>query len=215
VLQRLSGGNCQGEAVWSKANALLDAKRPGDFNQAMMELGATICTPRPPQCLVCPLMSWCSTRGADPKLRRAVRKHRQVSYVLARRNGAVMLVRRPRDAKLMAGMWELPISVVEQNGHAPLAKFRHSITDTDYEVVVHERRDDCERSDRKGSFDCGAQQTRASAQDDSKKGSLRQASSGAAQADAVAARWCTRQQWQRMALTGLTRKILRKLEGES
>ena len=49
----------------ASAEALLSRERPGDFNQAMMELGATICTPRLPQCLLCPLISWCGTRGQD------------------------------------------------------------------------------------------------------------------------------------------------------
>ena len=51
VLERLLGRDGGREAAWQHAEALLDRERPGDFNQAMMELGATICTPRSPQCL--------------------------------------------------------------------------------------------------------------------------------------------------------------------
>src|SRR5882724_4039696 len=51
VLARLQGKQLAGEAVWQAAGELLDRKRPGDFNQAMMELGATMCTPRSPSCL--------------------------------------------------------------------------------------------------------------------------------------------------------------------
>src|ERR1700678_561123 len=49
------------QIAWQQAEALLDRKRAGDFNQAMMELGATICTPRAPQCLICPVHSFCQT----------------------------------------------------------------------------------------------------------------------------------------------------------
>ncbi|KAM9324628.1 adenine DNA glycosylase [Gastrophryne carolinensis] len=47
------------EALWTLANELVDPARPGDFNQAMMELGATVCTPKKPLCLECPLQSQC------------------------------------------------------------------------------------------------------------------------------------------------------------
>jgi len=63
VLQRISGQRSAGERLWTIANRLLDTKRPGDFNQAMMELGATVCTPRAPACLTCRVREMCATRG--------------------------------------------------------------------------------------------------------------------------------------------------------
>ncbi len=48
----------------TEANALLDRSRPGDFNQAMMELGATICVPRSPDCAACPVAAFCAARAA-------------------------------------------------------------------------------------------------------------------------------------------------------
>ena len=65
VLERLLGREDGREVAWQRAEALLDRERPGDFNQAMMELGATVCTPRAPQCLVCPVNSLCVTRGVE------------------------------------------------------------------------------------------------------------------------------------------------------
>jgi len=125
------------EAAWEQAEALLDRRRPGDFNQAMMELGATICTPRAPKCLFCPLNSFCKARGAEQPLRGLVRKSRELNYALVRKNGSVLLVRRPVDAALMAGMWELPILSPEKvNGDLPFMRLRHSITDTDYRIAV-------------------------------------------------------------------------------
>ncbi len=125
------------EAAWQQAEALLARKRPGDFNQAMMELGATICKPRAPKCLLCPLNSFCKSRGAQKPAPTSARKSKELCYTLARKNGAVLLVRRPADASLMAGMWELPmLSADKVNGDMPLLRLRHSITDTDYRIAV-------------------------------------------------------------------------------
>ena len=63
VLQRVSGARLTGEEFWEAAERRLDRARPGDFNQAMMELGATVCTPRAPACLTCPVVELCVTRG--------------------------------------------------------------------------------------------------------------------------------------------------------
>jgi A/G-specific adenine glycosylase len=161
VLQRVSGKRLAGERLWAAAETLLDRKRPGDFNQAMMELGATVCTPRVPACLTCPVAELCATRGemADGvKPRR--QKKQEIHYALdlrdgAGRDGAVFLVQRPRDARLMAGMWELPEipsgAKAPSNGTAEIAALKalrhpkahrlmltvkHSITVTDYTVRV-------------------------------------------------------------------------------
>lgn len=137
VLQRLSGASLSREAAWEEAERLLDRKRPGDFNQAMMELGATLCTPRAPQCLLCPLHSFCKTRGAGLARSPEIRKSKQLCYALVQQDGSVLLVKRPADASLMAGMWELPALAAEaRNGDAPVLVLRHSITDTDYQVAV-------------------------------------------------------------------------------
>jgi A/G-specific adenine glycosylase len=109
VLQRMSGKRLAGEQLWRTANHLLDTKRPGDFNQAMMELGAMVCTPRAPGCLTCPVIELCTTRGElafETKVAR--QRKREIHYALHCHNGAVFLVRRAREASLMPGMWELP-----------------------------------------------------------------------------------------------------------
>jgi len=113
VLRRLSGRQLAGEELWRAAGELLDAgshsRSAGDFNQAMMELGATVCTPRAPACLTCPVVDLCTTRGELAGAAKAGRqKKREVHYGLHCRDGAVFLVQRDRDASLMAGMWELP-----------------------------------------------------------------------------------------------------------
>jgi A/G-specific adenine glycosylase len=137
VLQRVSGKRLAAEALWTAANHLLDAKRPGDFNQAMMELGATVCTPRAPGCLTCPVIEMCATRGElAAKLKPVQQKKREIHYALHCRKGEVLLVQRGKDATLMPGMWELPEHAGVNNGNQPHLALRHSITVTDYTVRV-------------------------------------------------------------------------------
>jgi A/G-specific adenine glycosylase len=137
VLQRIAGKAISGEQIWQHAENLLDRNRPGDFNQAMMELGATVCTPRAPACLTCPLVELCATRG---ELAGAEKKSRQVQrelhYALDRRNGSVFLTQRAADIRLMAGMWELPEIPCPADHGEPFLTVKHSITVTDYTVRV-------------------------------------------------------------------------------
>jgi len=137
VLQRITGTPLGSEQIWVLAERLLDHRRPGDFNQAMMELGATVCTPRSPACLTCPLVGLCATRGEMAiGVKPARQNKREIHYALVRQNGSVLLVQRPRDSTLMAGMWELPeISRADGNGE-PVMTVRHAITTTDYTVRV-------------------------------------------------------------------------------
>jgi A/G-specific adenine glycosylase len=156
VLQRFRGQCLIGEQLWREAEATLDRERPGDFNQAMMELGATVCTPRSPACLTCPVVELCPTRGEMAGVAKPARqKKREIHYVLDRRDDGVLMVQRAGDASLMAGMWELPevdapqVAAGEKqiprfarndkkNGidGKVLFKVRHSITVTDYSVSV-------------------------------------------------------------------------------
>jgi A/G-specific adenine glycosylase len=159
VLQRLTGIDLTAPQTWQRAQALLDHSQPGDFNQAMMELGATVCVPREPRCPACPVRKWCATpgnkRGEVPRTVSLERvpasrqKKKQIWCALDWRdgssngngncNGAVRLVQRPRTASLMPGMWELPQSsepLRPARAAAPWRTFRHSITVTDYTVHV-------------------------------------------------------------------------------
>ena len=126
----------KGELYWELAGSLLNKRCPGDFNQAMMELGATVCLPGQPLCLTCPVMAFCAARGPVASQPRETRRKAVLRYALVRRNGNVLLQHRPQDSSLMPGMWELP-AIEESNGSAPVLKLRHSITTTDYTVFVH------------------------------------------------------------------------------
>ena len=137
VLQRLRGRAITGEEIWREAQGLLSPERPGDFNQAVMELGATVCVPRQPKCLCCPIADFCVTRGDLPQPPKSARqKKREIHYALHRENGSVLLVQRPRSARLMPGMWELP--ELDSPGARVAFSLRHSITVTDYTVRVVE-----------------------------------------------------------------------------
>lgn len=141
VLQRMSGEALKGKRLWRVAGDLLDRKRAGDFNQAMMELGATVCTPRAPACLTCPVAEMCATRGELEGCAKASRqKKREIHYALDYRDGKVFLVRRPRGASLMPGMWELPEADNGNGVSDPSFTLRHSITVTDYTVRVMRER---------------------------------------------------------------------------
>ncbi|MGH9579251.1 MAG: A/G-specific adenine glycosylase, partial [Terriglobales bacterium] len=91
VLSRLPGGRRRlaASAIWESAGALLSRSRPGDFNQAMMELGATVCLPQAPKCGECPLASWCKARGAVERAAKAPRQRRSVAYGLSTRDDTV------------------------------------------------------------------------------------------------------------------------------
>jgi A/G-specific adenine glycosylase len=103
------------EPAWlrSTAEALVDRERPGDWNQALMELGATVCTARNPKCGSCPVRRWCAALSAGTvavrpgaRAARGVRTARLVLGVF-HAQGEVLLVRRPRRG-LLGGMWAFP-----------------------------------------------------------------------------------------------------------
>jgi A/G-specific adenine glycosylase len=137
VLQRVRGKNLAGENLWRAAEELLSRRRPGDFNQAMMELGATLCSPRQPQCLLCPVSDLCATRGERPRpAKRARQTKREIRYALSSRDGAIFMVQRSKAATLMPGMWELP-EITGANGTTDgWLTLHHSITVTNYVVRV-------------------------------------------------------------------------------
>ena len=141
VLRRLFNRTCSGEPAWKAAAALLDPLRPGDFNQAMMELGATVCLPGEPNCAGCPISIFCRTRGPGRAVRSKPRQQkRELTYMLIQHNDSVLLVKRPPGASLMPGMWELPSLTKSRKSDEPKFSLRHSITVTDFEVHVVRRR---------------------------------------------------------------------------
>ncbi len=134
--------------IAGRAQQLLDKHSPGRFNQALMELGATICLPKRPKCLPCPIADHCSayrqgTQHELPVKLRRDRMHREERVVLLiERGGRLLLRQRPASSTRLAGFWELP-EAGDLPGIEPgkaLGGFRHSITNHDYRVQVHPAR---------------------------------------------------------------------------
>jgi A/G-specific adenine glycosylase len=197
VLLRVTGrpetpGAAAAEFVNITAQALVPAANAGDHNQAMMELGATICLPRGPLCQQCPVYDECSTRGEHVTTPRTPMRSQRASYALTTRKGnggvavEVLLQRRPSDASLMAGMLELPqlqpAGDVEGSlvlAEEPVLRVRHAIVGTNYYVEV-----------------LGIAQRRATA-----KAALRRDSM----------EWVSINDLSNQPITGLTRKVLQRL----
>jgi A/G-specific adenine glycosylase len=106
--------------LWELAGTLLPRGRAGDFNQALMELGATVCAPRHPQCAACPLKRGCIARRlkVQDKLpaKRARKKlpHHEIAVAVVWKRGRILIARRPAE-KLLGGLWEFPGGHREKN----------------------------------------------------------------------------------------------------
>lgn len=132
------------EALWQLAEKLLPARNPGDFNQALMELGALVCTPANPRCEVCPMRRVCVARARGlvdqlPNRGRPTTAERVVvSAALVRRNGSLLMQRRP-ERGLLAGMWELPtLGRGRFRKGKPVLELRHMITNRRITLRVFE-----------------------------------------------------------------------------
>lgn len=200
VLLRLTGRPEDNSAaartfVREQAAALIPRRRvaeqhnaAGDHNQAMMELGATICLPKAPLCLHCPVYAMCRTRGEHLTQPRAVQRSSPAAYLLSlRKNGTateVLLEQRSATASLMPGMYELPpLPQDALEGREPILRLRHSITNTNYYVQVYAPRGPQDRGLRKAV--------------------------PAAKADL---HWTRTSKLSSVPLTGLTRKVLQRLD---
>ena len=112
---------------YNKAQALLDPGAPGDWNQAVMELGALVCTPRNPSCAACPLHAQCGAhrQGLVAVLPESRARRTPVDVTVAaaivERNGRYLIVRRA-EGRLMGRMWEIPQTSLESKGLADLAR---------------------------------------------------------------------------------------------
>ncbi len=191
VLCRLEGWEGGGRVAEKRrienlAAELVDPAQPGDFNQAMMELGATVCLPRNPQCLVCPLNAECKTRGEHKTEPRARMTTREVGYALVVRTGCVpgsgldgdevLLEQRSAEQTVMPGLWELPalrdVDVPEEDLRMTV---RHAIMQVNYIVRI-----------------------RAVAEEDAESMTVAEGER----------RWVSLDEAAGMALTGMARKVL-------
>lgn len=150
VLSRLGPerGDIKSEPVRKRlralAEVLLDRRRPGEFNQALMELGATVCLPRRPLCERCPIRQYCEARkqglenqlpvrGAGPRTEQRAKK-----LLVIEKAGKILFWQRAAESSRLAKFWELPER--DQLPDAALidyaGAFRHTIVNTTYLVEV-------------------------------------------------------------------------------
>ncbi|MDP2604341.1 MAG: A/G-specific adenine glycosylase [Deltaproteobacteria bacterium] len=128
VLGRLF--NLTGEKKLRSAAAdLVSRSRPGHFNQGLMELGATICTPKNPRCPKCPLRRDCAAQNGDGRMATTAKKYTGVKAVtwplaVVRRRGKILLRRRAADG-ILAGLWELPGGEIRGHKSARACLKRH------------------------------------------------------------------------------------------
>jgi A/G-specific adenine glycosylase len=110
--------------LWALAEENLPKGRAGDYNQALMDLGATICLPKNPRCPLCPLIELCQARARGVQESRPVQKpkkeipHYIVTAAVIRRGGKVLLAKRPAKG-LLGGLWEFPGGKAEPGENLP------------------------------------------------------------------------------------------------
>jgi A/G-specific adenine glycosylase len=99
--------------LWALAAEYLPPGKAGDYNQALMDLGALVCTPRSPDCGICPLVDFCQAFAKGVQEQRPVSNpkapipHHIVTAAIIQRNGQVLIAQRPQDG-LLGGLWEYP-----------------------------------------------------------------------------------------------------------
>jgi len=140
VVMRLTG---DGKAdVGAVATQLLDVRHPGRWNQAVMELGATVCLPREPLCGACPLAAECDAkrrnlqRDLPPPRKRAAIVRKELTLLVIRSKGRILLTPSPR----VSGFWDLPEMFSGVRLGSRLGMFRHAITNSQYQCEVREAR---------------------------------------------------------------------------
>lgn len=146
VLSRFTGerGNVDSAPVRNRLRAVaeqvLDAKRSGEFNQALMELGALVCLPKQPQCGACPVERQCVARrdGMQNELPvktiRPGAKRVEKDLLVIERAGKILIWQRPRENRRLAGFWELPEpdQLTGAKLGARIGHFRHTIVNTNF-----------------------------------------------------------------------------------
>jgi A/G-specific adenine glycosylase len=127
------------------ASARLEPSDPGSYNQAVMELGATICTPFDPKCLLCPVTEFCEGRQAGRerelpvKSRNGQQRMEYAQLLIVERDSSLLLWQRPPESARLAGFWELPQPHMLRRVRIGIriGEFGHSITNTSYTFAVH------------------------------------------------------------------------------
>lgn len=173
------------QRIREHAGALLAPRRAGDFNQAMMELGATVCLPKKPLCHSCPVEEHCATHGEHAVEPRRPMRSQQIAYALLCRGSKgiqqVLLEQRPASAPQMPDMWQLPeVDLLPEDQKRVELTLRHAITVTNYYIRVLRFG---ERESRRRLVGCKSRR-----------------------------HWIKTSELNRLPLTGVARKVLKRLK---
>ncbi len=192
VLCRLAGLSAAGRNgvaalrrnIEQLATQMLDREHPGDFNQAMMELGATVCVPRKPQCQICPVAAVCATKGEHKTTPRPRMLSREVGHALSVREAKggreILLEQRLATQTVMPGLWQLPVL---RESDVPPEELRMTVRHAIMQVNYYVRIRNVDEQDVAGlTVDDGAR------------------------------RWVPLPELAGMALTGLARKVLSRAQ---
>ena len=126
---------------WQRAASLVPVKTPGDFNQAMMELGARICTPRTPLCEACPVQKNCDAFSQNRQQELPIRTpkkavpHHEVVIAAIEKDGKYLIGKRPSEG-FLGGLWEFPGGKIEKGENAVEALARECREELNVEVRV-------------------------------------------------------------------------------
>jgi len=134
----------EGERIlWDLAGANLPAGQAGAYNQALMDLGALVCTPRLPRCSLCPLSGLCQANLLGTQEQRPVSLPRRetpqyiVTAAIIHRGQEVLIARRPQNG-LLGGLWEFPGGKIQEGEDLPACLRREIMEELGVEVLVGE-----------------------------------------------------------------------------
>ncbi len=129
--------------LWQHAEETLPPGRAGDYNQALMDLGSSICTPHAPACLICPINEYCEAFQLGVQEQRPVLEakpavpHYTVTAAVIHRNGEILIARRP-ESGLLGGLWEFPGGKLEPGESLPQGLRREIMEELGVSVAVGE-----------------------------------------------------------------------------
>ena len=148
VISRLQAEHMTDAEVQQEATRLLNHQHPGDWNQAMMELGSLVCTPRNPDCDACPLATSClATRTANPeewpKRRSTKQKHIHASALVISGENGILL--EAREGRTLGGLWGVPyaegdtdtLHLLKGRQAEQIGKVRHDFTHKRLDITVY------------------------------------------------------------------------------